>query len=128
MFIEPNQVNSMHDCPATLLPTCTNDQKLGVGDAWANQYIGMLLANPTFQQDGLLIITWDESWDADSEHGGGRVLTILIGPKVKKNFVSTTFYQHGSTLNTICSAMRITCMGNGLTAPNMAEFFRGKLT
>jgi acid phosphatase len=124
MFVEPNQVNSMHDCPATL-PNCDNDQKLAVGDAWASQFIGMLLNNPTFQQDGLLIITWDESWDADSQNGGGRVLTILIGPKVKKQYVSTTFYQHESVLNAICGAMQITCMGNGVTAPSMKEFFVG---
>lgn len=124
MFVEPNQVNSMHDCPDTL-PNCDNDQKLTVGDTWAKQYIGMLLSNPIFQQDGLLIITWDESWTPDTQDGGGRVLTILVGTKVKPQYVSNTFYQHESTLNMICGAMGLTCMGNAVTAPSMKEFFVG---
>ncbi len=124
MFIEPNQINSMHDCPDTM-PDCTNDQKLAVGDAWAQQYLGALLSNPTFQQDGLLIITWDESWDTDFQSGGGHVLTILVGTKVKTQYVSTTFYQHESTLNLICGAVQLTCMGNAVAAPIMKEFFVG---
>ncbi len=124
MFVEPNQINSMHDCPATL-PNCDNDQKLAVGDAWAQQYIAMLLSNPTFQQDGLLIITWDESWTPDSENGGGHVLTILAGTKVKPQYVSNTFYQHESTLNLICGAVGLPCMGNAATTPSMTEFFVG---
>ena len=124
MFVEPNQVNTMHDCPAAAR-ACDNDYKLGVGDAWAQQYIGMLLNDPAFQQDGLLILTWDESWDTDSQDGGGHVLTILIGPKVKKQYVSTSFYQHESTLSTICGVMQIPCMGSALSAPTMSEFFTG---
>jgi phosphatidylinositol-3-phosphatase len=122
MFIEPNQINSTHDCPADH-QGCDNDYKLMVGDTWAQQNLGALLNNPTFQQDGLLIITWDESWDSDSQHGGGGVLTILVGPKVKTQYESSTFYQHESTLRLICDAVRIPCMGNATTAPAMTEFF-----
>ena len=82
MFIEPNQINTMHDCPSNL-PNCDNDQKLMVGDNWAQQNLGPLLSNPEFQQNGLLIITWDESWDVDSQHGGGHVLLILAGSSLK---------------------------------------------
>jgi acid phosphatase len=122
MFIEPNQINSMHDCPADQ-QGCDNDQKLQVGDIWAQQNLGALLNNPVFQQDGLLIITWDESWDTDSRNGGGGVLTILAGSKVKSQYISNTFYQHESTLRLICDAVEIPCMANGTTAPAMTEFF-----
>jgi len=124
MFVEPNQVNTMHDCPSSN-PGCNNDDKLAVGDAWAQQHLGALLNNPTFQQDGLLIITWDESWDTDSRNGGGHILTILVGTKVKKQFASNTFYQHPSVLRVICDSMRLTAPADARTAPNMAEFFNG---
>lgn len=124
MFIEPNQINTMHDCPDAE-PNCTNDRKLEVGDAWARNNLDALLNNPAFQQDGLLIITWDESWDTDSEHGGGQVMTILVGSKVKKQYLSNTFYQHEAILRLICEALGIPSMGNATTAPSMAEFFVG---
>ena len=124
MFIEPNQIDTMHDCPANE-PGCDNDQKLQVGDNWAQQNLGPLLANPDFQQNGLLIITWDESWDTDSQYGGGHVLLILVGSNLKSQYVSNTFYQHESTLRLICDAVEIPCMGNGTTAPAMSEFFAG---
>lgn len=124
MFIEPNQVNTMHDCPDTE-PNCSNDRKLEVGDAWAKTYLAPLLNNPAFQQDGLLIITWDESWDTDSQNGGGQVMTILVGSKVKAQYTSNTFFQHEATLRLMCDTLRIPCMGAATTAPSMAEFFVG---
>lgn len=124
MYVAPNQINNMHDCPPSE-PGCDNDQKLMIGDMWVQQNIAPLLNNPTFQQDGLLIITWDESWDTDSQNGGGHVLTIFVGSKVKSQFVSNTFYQHESLLRVISDALGISSEGNAATAPNMAEFFVG---
>jgi len=124
IYIAPSQVYNMHDCPPNQ-QGCTNDQKLAAGDRWVQENVGPLLADPAFQQDGLLIITWDESWDTDSDHGGGHVLTILAGSKVKQQFVSNTFYQHESVLHTICEALQVPCMSAGATAPDMGEFFVG---
>jgi len=124
MFIEPNQINTMHDCPGGGT-SCDNDARVAGGDSWASSHVAAILNSPAFQKDGLLIITWDESWDSDSAHGGGHVLTILVGPAVKKQFVSNSFYQHQSALRTICDAVGISCMGQGATAAPMAEFFTG---
>ncbi|HEY6967929.1 MAG TPA: alkaline phosphatase family protein [Candidatus Angelobacter sp.] len=124
MFVEPNQINSMHDCPGGG-QGCPNDVALHGGDVWAQNHIPAIINNPVFQQDGLLIITWDESWDIDFQHGGGHVLTIMVGPKVKPQFVSNTFYQHESVLRTICDALGIPSMGNAASAPPMADFFVG---
>lgn len=124
IYIAPNQNNNMHDCEPNE-QNCDNDQKLMMGDAWMETNIGPLINDPAFQQDGLLIITWDESWTVDSQHGGGHVLAILLGTNVKKQFVSSTFYQHESTLRLICDAMGVPCMGAATTAPTMQEFFLG---
>jgi acid phosphatase len=121
MFIEPNQVNSMHDCPVGN-PGCDNNFKLTLGDNWAKQNLEPLLTSPAFK-NGLLIITWDESWDTDNRNGGGRVAMILVGPGVKTQYVSATAFQHESTLRLICNAVEIPCMGNSLQAPPMTEFF-----
>jgi acid phosphatase len=122
MFIEPNQFDTMHDCPGGGI-NCDNDARVAGGDAWASQHVPAIINNPAFQKDGLLIITWDESWDSDEANGGGHVLTILVGPSVKQQFVSNSFYQHESVLRTICDALGIPAMGAGASAPAMAEFF-----
>jgi phosphatidylinositol-3-phosphatase len=125
VYIAPDQLHNMHDCPPDI-PNCDNDQKLAYSDAWVQSSLAALLNDPTFQQDGLLIVTWDESWDTDDDHGGGHVLTILAGSKVKPQYVSTTFYQHESLLRLIDDALQLPYEAGATTAPSMAEFFQGQ--
>jgi acid phosphatase len=81
-----------------------------------------ILDNPSFKKNGLLIITFDESWDTDFRHGGGHIMTILAGPMVKKNFQSTTFYQHESIVRLISDVLAMPAPGAGASAPDMSEF------
>jgi acid phosphatase len=111
-FVVPNLLNDAHDGP------------LSVADTWLRTNMKGLISSSTFQADGLLIIVFDESEGTDTEHGGGHVATVIVSPKAKKGFQSTTFYQHQS-------ALRLTLEGLGITsypadaaqAPNMGEFF-----
>jgi len=111
-FVVPNLLNDGHDGP------------LQVADAWLRLNIGPLIASPSFQKDGLLIITFDEAGGDDSAHGGGHVATVIISPKAKPGHQSTTFYQHESTLRLILQGLGITKFpGAASTAPEMGEFF-----
>jgi len=93
-------------------------------DAWLKQNIAPLLADSAFQQDGLLIITFEESGSADKSHGGGQVATLVIGPNVIPGYKSTNLYQHQSTLKTVLSALGATSFpGAAATAPLMSDFF-----
>jgi acid phosphatase len=93
-------------------------------DGWLKKNIAPLLANPAFQKDGLLIITFEESDSTDKAHGGGHVATIVIGPKVKQGYKSTTLYQHQSLLRTIMTALGTSNFpGAAASAPAMSEFF-----
>jgi hypothetical protein len=86
--------------------------------------IDPLIASPAFLQNGLLIITYDESVSTDQVNGGGHVVTLVISPKAKQAFQSSTFYQHESTLRVSAEALGLTTFpGASATAPNMAEFF-----
>jgi hypothetical protein len=53
---------------------------------------------------------------------------VVIGPKVKPGYQSTTLYQHESTLKTILEALGASTLspapGNAATAPDMKEFFQ----
>jgi phosphatidylinositol-3-phosphatase len=97
---------------------------LSQADAWLNTNIAPLIASSTFQQGGLLIITFDESVDSDTQGGGGHVAMLVISPKAKKSYQSTTTYQHQSTCELMLQALGVTsfpgaCQG----APQMSEFF-----
>ena len=111
-FLLPNQLNNAHD------------GTLAQADAWLQQNIGPLLASPIFQQDGLLIITFDESDFLDLQNGGGHIATVVISAHAKKGFKSTTLYQHQSVLREILHALGISVFpGLSVTAPDMDEFF-----
>jgi acid phosphatase len=109
--IVPNLCNDAHDCSLT------------TADNWLRTNIGPLLANATFQQDGLLIIVFDES-GGDNTHGGGRVVWVAVSSKSKPGYQSTTLYQHEATLRLILKSLGVTNYpGAAVTAPDMDEFF-----
>ncbi len=109
--IVPNLCNDAHDC------------SLSTADSWLQTNIGPLLASPVFQQDGLLIVVFDES-GGDNTLGGGRVYWAAISPKAKRGYQSTTTYQHQSTVRLILKGLGInTFPGDAATAPDMSEFF-----
>jgi phosphatidylinositol-3-phosphatase len=122
-FVVPNQNHNAHDCPTA--PTgCTNAQKLATADAWLKNNIAPLLNNPGFQQDGILIIVFDEGFNTDTANGGGHVFALAVGPGVKKGFKSTAFYQHQNVLRTTLDALGVhTYPGNGGSSADMSDLF-----
>ncbi len=113
-FIAPNIMDDAHT------------GSLAQADAWLQTNIAPLIASSAFQNGGLLIITFDEGNQADLNHGGGQVATLLIGSKVKKAFQSLTLYQHQSTLRLILASSGVNNFpGMAATAADMTEFFSG---
>ncbi|HKM86878.1 MAG TPA: alkaline phosphatase family protein [Terriglobales bacterium] len=113
-FITPNLCDDAHNC------------SLATADAWLQKNIGPLIQSSTFQDGGLLIITFDESFDSDKTHGGGHVAWVAVSPQFsKKTYKSTTLYQHQNTLRLMMEGLGLTTYpGKAQSAANMAEFFR----
>jgi hypothetical protein len=112
-FITPNLCDDAHNCA------------LSAADTWLQTNIAPLLTSTPFKDDGLLIITFDESGNDDTR-GGGRVATVLISPRFSKpGFESTTLYSHQSALRLMLEGLGITTSlpGAAATAPTMWEFF-----
>ncbi len=110
-FIVPNLCNDAHDC------------SLGTADTWLQANIDPLIKSAQFQQDGLLIILFDEA-GGDNTHGGGRIAWVSVSAKSKSGYQSTTLYQHASTMRLSLTALGVTTLPNGAaTAPDMNEFF-----
>ena len=100
---------------------------LAAADSWLQSNLAPLLASSTFQNSGLLIITFDESEDTDLDHGGGHVATVVISSKSKMKYQSQTEYQHQSTLRLVLAASGVDRFpGLAGTAPDMTEFFAGQ--
>ena len=109
--IVPNLCNDAHDCG------------LDVADSWLQTNIAPLIASPVFQQDGLLIIVFDEA-GGDNTNGGGRIVWVAVSPKAKRAYQSTTLYQHPSTLRLILKGLGVSVFpGAAAGAPDMTEFF-----
>jgi acid phosphatase len=122
-FIVPNLLNDAHDCPSSS-PSCTDADMLARADSWLATNIAPLLASAVFQQDGLLVIVFDESVDSDTAGGGGHVAMVVISPRAKPGYQSSSFYQHQSTLRMMAEALGLTSFpGDGANAPSMSEFF-----
>lgn len=111
-FVVPNKLDDAHD------------GTLAQADYWLKTRVGPLLSNAAFQKDGILIIIFDESFDTDTAHGGGHVAAVVVGPKVKKGFKSTTFYQHQYMLRTIMEALGMsTFPGSAASVYEMGGMF-----
>lgn len=111
-FIVPNLLDDAHD------------GSLNAADAWLKKHIAPLIASPVFQKDGILIIVFDESFDTDTQHGGGHIPAVVIGPKVKPGYKSTKLYQHQNTLKTLMQALGVTSFpGAASSAPGIADVF-----
>lgn len=120
-FIVPNQQHNGHNCPSS--GGCSDSLILKTMDTWLKNNIGPLLNNAEFKQDGILIILFDEGNPKDPAHGGGHIATVVVGPKVKKGFKSTAFYQHQNVLRTTLDALGIhTYPAKSATAKDLNVF------
>ncbi|PYV50389.1 MAG: hypothetical protein DMG92_07890 [Acidobacteria bacterium] len=121
-MIVPNFVSDGHDCPNGA-SNCTDTDKLATIDSWIQTNVGPLINSAAFN-NSVLIYTWDESSIDDMAHDGGHVSTILIGSSVRRNYQSTTLYQHQSALRLSMELLGIKDFPAGsATASDMNEFF-----
>jgi hypothetical protein len=119
VFITPNLCNDGHD------PLCIDGGPGGFAavDAFLRNWVPRILASPAFKQDGLLVITFDESEGNGPEGstaccgekplasarrpagvlgpGGGRIGAVVLSPFIKPGTVSPVSYNHYSLLRTV---------------------------
>jgi hypothetical protein len=102
---------------------CTNNDKELHGDQWLQQTLSTILSQPSFQKNGLLIISWDESWDNDSRNGGGHIPVILVGPNVRRGYEGNNFMQLESVLRLMCETLQVpNTLGAAASATSMSDF------
>ena len=111
-FIVPNRYDDAHD------------GTLGQADYWLKTRIAPLISSATFQNNGLLIILFDEGYRSDTSHGGGHVTAVVVGPRVKAGYRYPYLAQHQNLLRLTLEALGVTSYpGAAASANDMASIF-----
>jgi phosphatidylinositol-3-phosphatase len=103
VWITPGLCHDGHDCSTA------------IADQWLSQTVPMILATSAWQDNGLLLITWDEG-DDDANH----VLTLAIHPHPTAR-ISRVAYNHYSLLATIEDRLGVARLGRAATATAMTD-------
>jgi len=124
-LITPNLCNDGHD--TTCAGTNVAGGKTGgsvAADLWLQKYVPMITSSPAYQQDGMLVVTFDEAEVGTASvpdagaccgepsgpntaapgitgPGGGRVGAVVLSPYVAPGTVSDVGYNHYSLLRSI---------------------------
>jgi hypothetical protein len=136
-FITPNLCDDGHDYPCTNQPG--GPSALADIDGFLETWVPKITGSPAFRQNGLLEITFDESDGAQSDAsscceeipgpgsplpgvtgpGGGRIGAVVISPFIKPGTVSSTPYNHYSSLATFESLLGLPRLADAATVPGI---------
>jgi len=114
-FITPNLCDDMHNSCA---PTNNMVQQ---GDTWLSQNLPMILNSSAYQNNGLVIITWDEGFNSSD----GPIPCIVLSPFAKGGGYSNAIqYTHSATLRTLQKIFSMTpLLGGASSKPDLSDLF-----
>jgi hypothetical protein len=133
-FITPDLCDDGHDSP------CTNEpggaSALANIDTFLETWVPKITSSPAFLENGLLEIVFDEAGNSETEAcceempgpgspqpgitgpGGGRVGAVLLSPFIKPGTISTTAYNHYSSLASWESLFGLSRLAYAATVPS----------
>lgn len=135
-FITPNLCEDGHDYPCVNQPGGASS--LADIDRFLETWVPKITSSPAFQRNGLLEITFDESDGPQSDStaccqeqpgpgsplpgitgpGGGLVGAVLLSPFIKPGTVSTTPYNHYSSLASWESLLGLGRLADAASVPS----------
>jgi phosphatidylinositol-3-phosphatase len=135
-FITPNLCNDGHDSPCADGRTCG----LVSADAWLTTWVPVILNSPAYKNNGMLVITFDESDGATSDSsaccneesgpntllpgilgpGGGRVGALVLSPFTTAGSSDANPYNHYSLLRTIEDTFGLSPLGYAAEASSFS--------
>jgi hypothetical protein len=136
-FITPNLCNDGHDYPCT--NQASGESALADIDAFLEAWVPKITSSPAFRKNGLLEVVFDESASpaADASAccgelpgpgsplpgilgpGGGRVGAVLLSPYIAPGTVSTTPYNHYSSLASWESLLGLSRLADAASVPSV---------
>ena len=138
VFLVPNDCDDMHgDSPNAASPcnNASNTQLIRTGDTWLSNNLPGVLSSSWFQQDGIVIITWDEGSDSSGCCGlgspGGHVATIVVTTGNQGAGTFATTGDHYGALRAIEEAYGVGLLGGSANTVNgdlTGSFGKGRVT
>ncbi|WP_306858975.1 alkaline phosphatase family protein [Arthrobacter bambusae] len=124
-YITPNLCNDGHDSPCV----DGNPGGLANADAWLRQQVPAILDSPAYKQDGMLVITFDETDGGTTGPdgllpggtAGGKIGALVLSPFTKGGTTSNTPYNHYSLLASIEDIFSLPRLGYA-GAPGLKPF------
>jgi hypothetical protein len=101
-WITPGLCNDGHDCGVR------------TADRWLSGVVPQITSSTAWQQNGVLLITWDESTTADS-----RVALLVVTPKLRGQI--TTTMDHYSLLATVSDQLGVARLGQSAQAASLHD-------
>jgi hypothetical protein len=133
-FITPNLCSDGHDYPCTNQPSGAS--ALADIDSFLETWVPKITSSPAYRKNGLLEIVFDEAANSETEAcceempgpgspfpgitgpGGGRVGAVLISPFIKGGTVSSTPYNHYSSLASWETLLGLPRLADAATVPS----------
>jgi len=101
-WITPGMCNDGHDC------------SVRTADRWLSGVVPQITSSTAWQQNGLLLITWDES-----SAGDGRVALLVVTPTLRGQI--TTPLDHFSLLATVTDRLGVARLGQSAQATSLQD-------
>jgi phospholipase C len=113
-FITPNLCNDMHDSCAPLF------DRIAQGDGWLAAAVPMIQSSAAYQNDGAILITFDEGESLSD----GPIGMIVVSPRAKAGYENAIHYTHSSTLRSLQEIFgALPLLGDAANATNLADLF-----
>jgi hypothetical protein len=122
-FITPNLCNDMHGL--TLACALENFDEIGAGDTWLSTELPKIMASEAYKDNGVIFVVWDEGDEPLlGTASDGPIPLLVLSPKAKAGYASTTKLTHSSLLRTLQEIFGVTpLLGDAANATDLSEFF-----
>jgi len=110
-LVIPDLCHDMHNC------------SVATGDRWLESFLDPLL-KPGALRHTVVFITFDEAERPDNSGCGCRVPAIVLGPRVRRDSISTVPLNHYSLLRTIEDTWNLRPLGLSATAQPITGIWR----
>jgi hypothetical protein len=120
-LITPDQYNDMHSSLNTnftyngvTYQAGTDQQAVALGDNFLSKIIPQIMASQAYQNNGMIVIWYDETEGTNQNDYSHTVPEIIISPLAKGNaYDSTLTYTHSSDLKTLEELYGVYAPGGG---------------
>lgn len=115
-FITPNLCDDMHGNAS-----CPSGNRIKLGDNWLSTEIPKILSSPAYQNNGAIIVTWDEG----TANVPGPYGTIVLSSWAKGGgYAISNRLDHTATFRTLQEIFQVPLLYAAKTGPDLSDLFK----